>query len=360
MILDLTLDQFLFRNRIQRDAWEATTLEWPSLQRIGVHHEAQADHLRESAELFARVIQKFDRIHSVRWRVKDAEHLLEKIVRKRIEKSSKYEALNEENYQEHITDLVGIRAIHLFKDDCFYIDELIRKTWEPTETPIAYIREGDPEDTSSKFRSHGFDVKQHPAGYRSIHYVVGTQPLRKRLNTEIQVRTIFEEGWSEIDHQIKYPNFSSNTLSNYFLLILNRMAGSADEMGTFVKELSLTLTQQSAKIAAANAQRDEALQAVDKTASELYQLKIKDASANEIIAKLRREIEELRKTQTISSPFSLGGKGNFLSPLSGLGLGGDEVVGVRNAAGVVQIDGGAGSLLKKLFSDVDTKRGIGE
>jgi hypothetical protein len=52
------------------------------------------------------------------------------------------------------------------------------------------------------------------------------------------VRTIFEEGWSEIDHNIRYPNFSDNPLTNNLLMILNRLAGSADEMSSFVQELS--------------------------------------------------------------------------------------------------------------------------
>ena len=56
---------------------------------------------------------------------------------------------------------------------------------------------------------------------------------------ELQVRTIFEEAWSEIDHKIRYPYFMHDKLFSEYLLILNRLAGSADEMGTYIKFLQV-------------------------------------------------------------------------------------------------------------------------
>ncbi|MCK6650659.1 MAG: hypothetical protein L6Q66_13455, partial [Bacteroidia bacterium] len=84
---------------------------------------------------------------------------------------------------------------------------------------------------------------EHKFGYRSIHYIVETQPTKSKYFAEIQVRTIFEEAWSEIDHTVRYPYDQNNPVFLQFLMILNRLAGSADEMGTFVlflkKELEL-------------------------------------------------------------------------------------------------------------------------
>ncbi|MBA4239295.1 MAG: hypothetical protein C0448_01115 [Sphingobacteriaceae bacterium] len=76
-----------------------------------------------------------------------------------------------------------------------------------------------------------------------MHYIVETQPTKSKYFAEIQVRTIFEEAWSEIDHTVRYPYDQNNPVFLQFLMILNRLAGSADEMGTFVlflkKELEL-------------------------------------------------------------------------------------------------------------------------
>ena len=57
----------------------------------------------------------------------------------------------------------------------------------------------------------------------------------------MQVRTIFEDAWSEIDHTIRYPYDLNNPIFFQFLLILNRLAGSADEMGSFIKFLQKEL-----------------------------------------------------------------------------------------------------------------------
>jgi putative GTP pyrophosphokinase len=41
-----------------------------------------------------------------------------------------------------------------------------------------------------------------------VHYVVRTQAKKQRYFVEIQLRTLFEEGWSEIDHAVRYPEES--------------------------------------------------------------------------------------------------------------------------------------------------------
>lgn len=241
MINEISLHDFLIRNNISDQQWELSGCEWENLLSIGRDHEENFERLRESAEFFAKVIQKFKRVHSVRWRVKDTEHLLEKIVRKRADGAEKYLKISSDNYFDIVTDLVGIRALHLFKEDCFDIDLEIKRCLIPVDNPIAYIRAGDQDGLLSRFREHGFDIETHPAGYRSIHYIFSSQPLHRKVISEVQVRTIFEEGRSEIDHNVRYPNFSNDELVNYFLKIFNRMAGSADEMGGFVQGLALTL-----------------------------------------------------------------------------------------------------------------------
>ena len=56
-------------------------------------------------------------IHSIRTRVKDAEHLIVKIIRKRQENYKKYRTLDKDNYEKFLTDLIGIRCFILFKAD---------------------------------------------------------------------------------------------------------------------------------------------------------------------------------------------------------------------------------------------------
>jgi putative GTP pyrophosphokinase len=112
-------------------------------------------------------------------------------------------------------------------------------SWDLAENPIAYIRAGDSKDIREQFKSRDCLVQEHPYGYRSVHYLLQTQPTKRAHIAELQVRTIFEEGWSEIDHFVRYRQHANTSDSRLeeFLLLFNRLAGTADEMGTFVGHL---------------------------------------------------------------------------------------------------------------------------
>lgn len=285
---------FLEKSNISEETWVKAKVDFSLLQEIGEDHKNNIDRLKKTAELYASLIQNYAAVHSVRWRVKDPVHVMEKIVRKKSEGIAKYNDISTENYYEKITDLVGVRAIHLFKDECFDIDTHLRSIGDPIETPIAYMRSGD-EYFTKDFQDRGFEIKIHPAGYRSIHYVFSTKPLLRTVLSEIQVRTIFEEGWSEIDHQIRYPNFSDNTLINYFLTIFNRMAGSADEMGSFVKGLITEIETYESKIIASGTENNKNAVEISKLFAALESSQEQNQQSKDTIKKLKEEVENLRK-----------------------------------------------------------------
>ena len=54
---------------------------------------------------------------------------------------------------------------------------------------------------------------------------------------EIQCRTLFEEGWSEIDHDIVYPFHTDDEMLREYSMLLNRLAGMADEMSSYFRKL---------------------------------------------------------------------------------------------------------------------------
>ena len=233
--------EFLKKYDISEESFEKTTLEWTELENIYNDHINEIPQLESSAIFIFNRLMKIPSIHSVRYRIKDPEHLVEKIIRKRIENPDTI--ISFENYKDIVTDLIGLRALHLFKEDWLGINKSIITIWGLKQKPVANFRKGDSESYIEKFKENGCETKEHKFGYRSIHYIVETQPTKSKYFAEIQVRTIFEEAWSEIDHTIRYPYDQNNPLFLQFLLILNRLAGSADEMGTFViflkKELEL-------------------------------------------------------------------------------------------------------------------------
>lgn len=290
---ELELVSFLKNNNLTEDDWERSGADWDVLQAIAKHHHERTPSLSTAAEAIASHMQKFDGVHSVRWRVKDTQHLLAKIVRKKLEpkKNRAYVNINQESYTRIITDLIGVRALHLFKDDSVKIDSQIQDTWDVTES-IIYTRKGD--SVSPELAQAIRKTQEHSKGYRSVHYIIKTKPQKFQIYAEIQVRTLFEEGWSEIDHTVRYPNFPQNAEVDFFLGIFNVLAGNADLMGSFVKLLAESSHRAQGQYAEALVERDRAVQQLEGTLGELDEARNDAAQYRDVIAKLKRQIAMLK------------------------------------------------------------------
>jgi len=287
-----SLESFLSTNNLSQDEWERSGADWEVLQAIADHHIARNHSLCTAAEAIAGRIRTFPGVHSVRWRVKNADHLLEKIVRKKLEpeKNRAYVNINVDNYTKVVTDLVGVRALHLFKDECVAIDTEIRRNWDSKEV-IIYIRKGEQHLVSEELKQAGGKPKEHGKGYRSVHYIIKTKPEKFQIFAEVQVRTLFEEGWSEIDHKVRYPNFSKNPTVELFLGIFNGLAGSADEMGSFVKLLAQVTEDTNALRTLAEMERDQALEQANQTLQQLEEARNDAERYRELNAKLKGQID---------------------------------------------------------------------
>ncbi|MDU5111116.1 MAG: RelA/SpoT domain-containing protein [Clostridium sp.] len=189
------------------------------------------------AGFIANILRSQPMIHSVKSRIKEPDRLIEKIIRKTEDRRLKYGddfqfSLN--NYKNEINDLIGIRVIHIFKDQWQDIHEFITKTWKVIEV-TANVREGD---NTKKFEELNIEVRSRISGYRSVHYLVEFYPTNEKVIAEIQVRTIFEEGYGEIDHRLRYSHIEIPEILKSNLLLFNRIVGSADEMASLINDLS--------------------------------------------------------------------------------------------------------------------------
>jgi putative GTP pyrophosphokinase len=282
--------EFLEKYNIEGKYFEMTGLKWIDLQKIHSDYVKEVPRLEASAVYLFNSLMKTSNVHSVRYRVKDAEHVIEKIIRKRV-KEPKH-IISIDNYKSELTDLIGLRAIHLFKEEWFPIHELITTTWDLHENPVVYYREGDSVEYKTKFEEVGCDTREHPFGYRSVHYIVETKPAKRTYFAEIQVRTIFEEAWSEIDHKIRYPYDQENILFGQFLLILNRLAGSADEMGTYIQFLKKEMQGKEESYKQAILEKDRLIKSLEQ--------KVKELKLQEPDLKFLTEGLELLKIPTIN------------------------------------------------------------
>lgn len=274
--------KFLEKYNYTQQDFESTGLIWKDLQTIYDDYLPIIHQLESTAEFIFNSLRKIDKVHSVKFRIKDPEHLIEKIIRKK--KDDKNSNINLDNYKSEITDLIGLRVLHLFKFDFEYINEFILKTWDFKSNPIANHREGDNPDTLKRFQELGFELKVHKAGYRSLHYIVETILTKQKFYAEIQVRTIYEEAWSEIDHIIRYPYYTDNPLINENLQILNRFSGNADEMGTHVIKLKAALNNYEKELD----EKDKLILSLEKRVESLDIAEVDKEELEKDISKLKR------------------------------------------------------------------------
>ncbi len=239
--MDLGEKEFLQKYNVNFEEYKKTGLKWQDLMGIHDDFNEKKEGYEELGDDLLKIINKFAGVSSSRFRVKDSEHLIAKIIRKKIDKKEKDFTLD--NYEQEIQDLIGFRVIHIFKEEWNEIDKEIRKRW------IVEICECNQRKGDNFLKNTGLDhakmkIKEHVRGYRSIHYIIKTKEAKhKNKFIEIQVRTIFEEAWSEMDHKIIYPYHLNNTVLNNYSLILNRVAGMADEMGNFMKTEVVSLSK---------------------------------------------------------------------------------------------------------------------
>jgi len=238
----MDLDTILKLHSIARSDFESTGLEWSTIQTICADHSEKYSERHRVGKTVADTLLDFAGVHSVRVRVKSPDHLAAKMIRKRLSDARREFTL--ESYESEITDLIGVRALHLFKDDWKTIHKSVERAWNWHEKPKAYYRRGDRSELVESFKEAGCDAAVHPFGYRSVHYLLKSQPGRTPHIVELQVRTLFEEGWSEIDHRVRYPRHSDDQHLSTLLDIFNQLSGSADEMGTFTARLSAHVAEQ--------------------------------------------------------------------------------------------------------------------
>ncbi|MEH7855529.1 RelA/SpoT domain-containing protein [Bacillus thuringiensis] len=237
--MQLNQKQFFEKYNIDKQEYKNAEISWDSLLEIHTDYLSYKESLDATAEYLSKMLRTHPAAHTVRSRVKDSEHLIDKIIRKTIREKRKNPDyyIDVDNYKSEITDLIGIRVLHLYKDQAAPIDKFIRDTWDLREKCTIYYRQGDYSKQEEPEDNDLFNFKVHPFGYRSWHYLISSQATKNVHIAEIQVRTIFEEGWSEIDHQLRYPNNMNDVHLTKQLLVLNRVAGSADEMATVIREL---------------------------------------------------------------------------------------------------------------------------
>ena len=128
--------------------------------------------------------------NAITYRLKDEESLRGKIDHK----SDKYSCL------EDLTDIAGVRVITYYSDDVDKVADIVEKEFSV-----------DRENSIDKREA----LEPDRFGYCSVHYVVEMSQERLKLRgyqsfaglkCEIQIRSVLQHAWAEIEHDLGYKN----------------------------------------------------------------------------------------------------------------------------------------------------------
>lgn len=175
-------------------------------------------------------------VHQISGRTKDVDSLDKKIDKKQ----GKYKSLND------ITDLVGIRIITYLESDVDTVSELLSKEFNIDV----------PNSTDKRI------LKSDQFGYKSLHVVCELNENRcalkeyisyKGIKCEIQIRSILQHAWAEIEHDLGYKGKSS--IPDEYKRNFNRLAAlleTADkefdrlksELSKYEKEISKLIKEE--------------------------------------------------------------------------------------------------------------------
>ena len=173
-------------------------------------YEGAVIELTSRFEIMQRQIiirEKRNAIKNIYSRIKSDESMCGKLFRKKLPKTA-------EAAQMYLNDIAGLRVIVGFIDDVYQIAEALKK-----QEDINILSERD------------YIKNPKPNGYRSYHLVVNlpvrTTESSKRVNAEIQLRTIAMDFWASLEHEMKYKKHIQNQD-----LICSELKRCADEMAS--------------------------------------------------------------------------------------------------------------------------------
>lgn len=159
--------------------------------------------------------------HQVTYRCKTLESFSKKI------EKSKYVSISE------ITDIAGIRVITYVEDSIPLICKIIEENFDI-----------DWENSSDKSEQLGVDK----VGYKSVHYVAKLPDSRLELTEykkysdlkfEIQIRTILQHSWAEIEHDrnYKFGGVLPTNIQRRFKLLAGLLELADNEFNTISLEI---------------------------------------------------------------------------------------------------------------------------
>ena len=185
-------------------------------------------------------------IHRIKSRIKRPESLVDKILRNRQHFA---EGLCPES-MKRVQDALGVRVVVYFLHYLPLIDNELRSSglfeFAEHDPPIAYLR----EDICNRLGLSHLRRQSKESGYSSIHYILrlcdGNLAEEQRPWFELQLRTLAEDTWGEIEHILGYkPDKRTSLAVREQFRIISNLLSTIDEHFDFLSS-ELTRFQEEA------------------------------------------------------------------------------------------------------------------
>lgn len=171
-------------------------------------------------------------IYFSKWRVKKPESAYLKVKRK----GRSYKTL---------TDYGGMRLLCLFESDMVKIHDFLLSLFIEMEYDLYeciiynFDRKGDmyfalKQSEQKHFPGHFMSSDSKMSGYKSIHYLVYT---KEGLYIEVQLRTLVQDVWGELEHALSYKNGSAHPHIKKSFYLLAKDLENVDDMLSYLKDL---------------------------------------------------------------------------------------------------------------------------
>lgn len=139
---------------------------------------------------------QYDRnpFESIKSRLKSPVSIMEKLRRKGLPIN---EEVLEQQIEENLFDMAGLRVICAFQEDIYALSDLLVH-----------------QDDIQLLRTKDYIKNPKPNGYRSLHQILEIPVFLKEGKTfvkvEVQFRTIAMDFWASVDHKLRYKKNVTN------------------------------------------------------------------------------------------------------------------------------------------------------
>lgn len=223
-------------------------------------------------------------VYSIKSRIKTAESLINKLRKK-----------------SHSTDIVGLRILYYFRDDIHKINNYLIENFNCEEIEI-YVFKNDENIFKRIFQKEKYEKdgirlnietdKPEKGGYTGIHYIVflkdSDRQNHKKVPIEIQVKTLFEEAWGELEHDIGYKH-PPMRIQKFFLPISKRLSIEHETMTELKKYI------------------DEKNQKFSEAIKQYYSFDVPQGNINQLLIDLDVDVEEalenIRSLDKLGAPY---------------------------------------------------------